>query len=70
MTAKTYARIADGRVAELFVTDHEIGRLFHPSLVWIAVPQALPVAVDWRHDGKDFVAPDASPATHIPLETK
>ncbi len=31
---KTYARIQDGVVAELFETDADINQLFHPDLVW------------------------------------
>lgn len=35
MTMKTYARINEGRVAELFATDGNIAELFHPALVWV-----------------------------------
>ena len=34
---KTYARIQDGRVAELFATDGDITSMFNPALVWVDV---------------------------------
>jgi len=34
---KTYARVSNGRVAELFATAGDIGEMFHPSFVWIDV---------------------------------
>lgn len=32
---KTYARIQDGAVFELFETDGDITQMFHPDLVWV-----------------------------------
>jgi len=34
---KKYARIDNGIVAELFETDAEIKKLFHPSLMWVDI---------------------------------
>lgn len=32
---KTYARIQEGHVAELFSTDGDITEMFHPDLHWV-----------------------------------
>ena len=32
---KTYARIQNGVVAEIFETDGDIAQMFHPSLTWV-----------------------------------
>jgi len=34
---KTYARIQDSLVAELFSTDLDIAELFHPDLIWVDI---------------------------------
>ncbi|WP_459177416.1 hypothetical protein [Ewingella americana] len=34
---KKYARINNGMVAELFETDTDIKKLFHPSLIWVDI---------------------------------
>lgn len=52
-----YARIEDGRVIELFETDGDIAEMFHPSLVWIGVPEGLEVAQCWEYREGEFSAP-------------
>lgn len=55
MTMKTYARIHDGRVAELFATDGNIAELFHPALVWVEC--GSDVQVGWLYDSGVFSEP-------------
>ena len=52
---KIYARIQDGAVAELFQTDGDITKMFHPDLVWVeADPDVL---VGDAYDGRSFSRP-------------
>jgi hypothetical protein len=44
---KNYARIDSGVVFELLKTAGDITRMFHPDLVWVAVPDDVSVAVGW-----------------------
>lgn len=53
MTMKKYARIQDGKVAEIFETDGRIEELFHPCLVWVECGQT--VSVGDGYDGVAFV---------------
>lgn len=39
---RTYARIWNGRVVELFETDLDITKLFHPDLIWTDVLTSSP----------------------------
>jgi|GEM_PF-1148647 len=52
-----YARIEECKVMELFETDGDITQMFHPSLVWIAVPEDIPVAQNWVCVDGEFSAP-------------
>ncbi|MDE2197907.1 MAG: hypothetical protein KGJ41_02705 [Rhodospirillales bacterium] len=61
---KQYARVADGRIAELFSTDGDITRLFHASLRWVEVTGTA-VAVGWVEKGAGFVAPALVPASLV-----
>jgi hypothetical protein len=54
---KTYARIQDGRVAELFATDADMRQLFHASLMWVDVTAQDAVDIGWTFDGANFAAP-------------
>lgn len=40
---RTYARIVDGIVVELFDTDADIATLFHAEMVWVDITDAKPV---------------------------
>lgn len=53
---KTYARIDNGIVAELFSTDGDITEMFHPDLVWVEVPDEA-VAVGWTYAAGKFDTP-------------
>ncbi|PIK75249.1 tail fiber assembly protein [Pseudomonas sp. 382] len=52
-----YARIEDCRVMELLETDGDITQMFHPSLVWIEVPQDVPATQGWECVEGEFSAP-------------
>ncbi len=54
---KTYARIEDGRIVELFRTDADIRRLFHASLNWVDVTAQQGADVGWAYDGANFMPP-------------
>jgi hypothetical protein len=64
---KDYARISDGRVAEIFSTDKDISTLFNAALVWVDVT-GKQVAVGWTWDGHSFAAP-ALPPPNLPSPT-
>lgn len=55
----TYARIQEGRAAELLETDGDITQMFHPSLVWVEAPGS--VSVGYVYAGGVFSAPPAPP---------
>jgi hypothetical protein len=59
-----YARIEDGRVAELFDTDEDIHELFHPALRWVECGPL--VSVGWTYDGVNFSEPPLQPAVEQP----
>jgi hypothetical protein len=62
---KTYARIENGVVAELFETDGDIAEMFHPSMVWIEAPAN--VAVGYSYSAGSFTPPAApAPMAHVP----
>jgi hypothetical protein len=63
---KTYARIQDGRVAELLTTPLLAGDLYHPSLVWVDASNIPEVAVGWQFDGTRF-APADTPRQELPV---
>lgn len=64
---KTYARIQDGRVAELFATDGDITQMFHPALSWV---EAGPdVSVGCSYVGGEFAAPQSVPQPAPPIPT-
>lgn len=56
---RTYARIDNGIVAELFQTPGSITGMFHPSLIWVDVTATGGVTVGWTYDGSSFAAPAA-----------
>lgn len=62
---KTFARIQDGTVAELFSTGRDIRELFHPSLQWVAASEGAQVG--WLWDGEDMApAPVVEPEPVVP----
>jgi hypothetical protein len=61
MTMKTYARILDGRVAELLATDQDIATMFNPALQWVDASAIVGIAEGWQFDGSNFTSPPAPP---------
>jgi hypothetical protein len=59
---KTYARIQDGRVAEVLKTDRDIRAMFNPLLVWVDVSSQPDVVEGWDFDGTHFTPPAEPPA--------
>ncbi len=59
MDLKSFARIDGDTVAEIFKTAADVGKLFHPSLIWQDVTDHPEVCVGWKHDGASFSPPTA-----------
>jgi len=57
MSARTYARMQDGVVAEMLTTQNDISEMFVPSLTWIDVSSTPEVEAGWSFDGARFAAP-------------
>lgn len=57
MSEKKYARIENGLVAELLVTDGNISEMFVPGIVWIDVSSVRNVSEGWRFEGGQFIQP-------------
>ena len=69
MAQRTYARIQDGAVAELFETDQPIAALFNPALIWVDVTDVAGIAEGWRYDGSSFALPPPFSAPSAPSPT-
>ena len=54
-----YARIEDGKVAELFETNEDITEMFHPDLNWVQAPDDVGVQCGWSYVDGSFL-PDSS----------
>src|SRR6478735_1818343 len=67
----TFARILDGRVAELFTPPDgsDIADCFHPDVAaqFIPVPDEKPVVDGWTYDGQTFAAPVRSAEVSVPF---
>ncbi|MCU0119542.1 hypothetical protein N8H74_14850 [Pseudomonas sp. B2M1-30] len=45
---KTYARIVENTVVELFSTEGNISEMFHPDLLWVDITDVIPAPqIDW-----------------------
>lgn len=42
---KTYARVSEGLVHELFVTDGDMAEMFHPDMIWVEITDLVPEPV-------------------------
>lgn len=58
---KTYARIEDGQVVELFATEGDITSMFNPALTWVDVSANPEVTENWQFDGSVFRSPPPPP---------
>lgn len=51
---KTYARIFDGKVQEIFQTDLDITQMFHADMIWVEITSMDPAPVfGWTAEEKD-----------------
>jgi hypothetical protein len=57
MNIRTYARIMDDAVVELFSTNGNIGTMFHADLRWLDVTDVAGIARGWSFDGTRFSRP-------------
>ena len=64
---KTYARIHDGRVAEIITTGDDIRAMFHPALVWVDISGVQGVQVGWTFDGAKWAEPVRAEEAAAPL---
>ena len=60
---KTYARIVNNTVVELFATDGNMAEMFHPDLFWVDISDITPAPqIDWTANfgtlGWVFAAPE------------
>jgi hypothetical protein len=63
---KTYARIDNGIVAELFETDGDITEMFHPDLQWIDITAMSPAPQPgWTYSGSAFAEPAGPSAAEL-----
>jgi hypothetical protein len=60
---KKFARIKDGLVAELLMTEGDIATMFNPALLWIDVSSGPGIAEGWSFDGTNFAPPPAPAAS-------
>ncbi len=57
MDLKTFARLEDGTVAEIFRTAVDVSELFHPAVAWRNITEHPEVKIGWTHDGASFSPP-------------
>ncbi|VVP78055.1 hypothetical protein [Pseudomonas fluorescens] len=64
---KTYARIFNSTVVELFSTDGNMAEMFHPDLLWIDITEITPAPqIDWTAHFGTLGWVFASPEEHAP----
>lgn len=54
---KTYARIENGVVVEIFRTAGDITQMFHPDFKWVEVPDGIEVEERWAFQAGVFSPP-------------
>jgi hypothetical protein len=64
---KTYARIENSTVMELFSTAGDIATMFHPAIVWVECTSNPSVAVGWTYAGGVFAAPVIPPLSQAQM---
>ncbi|GAA0411468.1 hypothetical protein GCM10008969_37870 [Pseudomonas veronii subsp. inensis] len=70
---RTYVRVCDGLVVEIFETDGDITEMFHPDLIWVDVSEISPMPMErWvaskSASGWRFAAPAVLPPTEDELK--
>jgi hypothetical protein len=63
---RTYARVEQDSVTELFATDGDIAALFHRDMRWIDVTEVTGIACGWRYDGMHFSCKEPDPVASHP----
>ena len=54
---KKYARVQNGIVAELLVTEGNISEMFAPGIIWVDASSVQNVTEGWLVEGGQFVQP-------------
>ena len=62
---KTFARVQNDLVAELFRTTGDLTGMFHPSLSWIDISERPEITEGWRFDGQSFAPPLIAPSQEL-----
>ncbi|WP_085712894.1 MULTISPECIES: hypothetical protein [unclassified Pseudomonas] len=67
---KTYARVVENTVVELFSTDGNMVEMFHPDLLWVDISEITPApqidwsanfgTLGWVFSSQEDVAPDGA----------
>jgi len=67
---KTYARIVNDTVVELFSTDGNMVEMFHPDLLWVDITEITPApqidwsanfgTLGWVFSSQENIAPDGA----------
>ncbi|WP_434708147.1 hypothetical protein J3P75_21670 [Pseudomonas sp. R1-1] len=67
---KTYARIVNSTVVELFSTDGNMAEMFHPDLLWVDISEVMPAPqIDWTAHFGTLGWVFASPEQLAPVST-
>lgn len=66
-----YARVYEGVVAELFSTDGDMAKMFHPDMIWVDVTDTVPApVVGWTAAEVDGVWSFAAPIPPVPTDAE
>ncbi len=57
MSIKKYARVQNGIVVELLITEGNISEMFAPGITWVDASSVQNVAEGWLLEGGRFVQP-------------
>ena len=68
LTVNYFARVEDGQVAEIFATDQDIKKLFHPGILWLPADGVTGLRVGWAWDGGHFTPPVPTPGSSAPTQ--
>jgi len=67
---RTYARIVNSTVIELFSTEGNMAEMFHPDLLWVDISEVLPAPqIDWTAHFGTLGWVFASPEQPAPVST-
>lgn len=69
MSMKKYARVQNGIVAELLVTEGNISEMFAPGIIWVDASSVQNVTEGWLVEGGQFVQPTVPEISNKRLPT-